>query len=179
MAKENKNREPYKIYPPFSNNAKNKKIMKTIEINGLSWDVENLELNGETCFTCDGAMLAAKVAGKRLPTKEEFEALEALGSTWDSELKGRWFGEDSELKQESEKSIFFPASGYRDGYGALNYVGHYGYYWSSSVSGASDACYLHFCSGGVRHAYDVGRDWGHSVRCVKVLNNNMKKGGMA
>jgi hypothetical protein len=141
--------------------------MKQIEINSLLWDTENLEVNGETYFTHQEALEAAKAADKRLPTEEELEALEALGSTWDSELKGRWFGEDSELKQESEKSIFFPASGYRSsGDGALYSVGNYGGYWSCSVSGASGAYYMFFDSVGVRHAYDVGRDWGHSVRRV-------------
>jgi uncharacterized protein (TIGR02145 family) len=147
--------------------------MKTIEINSLSWDVENLELNGETYFTCDEAMLAAKSVGKRLPTREELDALVALGSTWDYKRLGRWFGEDSKLKEKSKKSVFFPALGCRNVVdGALYSVGYGGFYWSSSVSGASGAYFMYFYSGEVYPAVGLGyRASGQSVRCVKNINN--------
>jgi uncharacterized protein (TIGR02145 family) len=146
--------------------------METIKINGLLWDTENLELNGETYFSYDAALEAAKSVGKRLPTEEELEALEALGSTWDNELKGRWFGEDSELKQESKMSVFFPASGFLNVVnGALYIVGSSGFYWSSSVSGASDAYNLGFNSSNVGPASNDNRAWGQSVRCVMDINN--------
>jgi hypothetical protein len=140
--------------------------METIEINNLLWDTENLEVNDKSYFTHDEALAAAKEIGKRLPTKDELKALSTLGSTWDDERIGRWFGEDSELKQESEKSIFFPASGYRNLDGALNGVGYGGFYWSSSVSGKSDAYSLYFGSSFVYPADDDYRDYGQSVLCV-------------
>jgi uncharacterized protein (TIGR02145 family) len=145
--------------------------METININGLIWDVENLELSGGVYFTQQEALEAAQAVGKRLPTREEFEALALLGSTWDSELRGRWFGEDSNLKGKSKKSVFFPASGFRSGVDdALYDVGNFGSYWSSSVSGASLAYYLGFYSSDVGPAYNVGRAWGQSVRCVRSIN---------
>jgi uncharacterized protein (TIGR02145 family) len=146
--------------------------MKQIEINNLLWDTENLTKNGETYFTCDEALAAAKEIGKRLPTKEEFEALASLGSTWDRKLRGRWFGEDSKLKEKSEMSVFFPASGYRSyDNGALFGVGYNGFYWSSSVDDDSYTSSLSFDSYGVYPALGPNRAWGHSVRCVKDINN--------
>jgi uncharacterized protein (TIGR02145 family) len=144
--------------------------MKTIKINNLLWDTANLELNGEAHFAFDGALEAAKAAGKRLPTMAEFEALTALGNTWDYERFGRWFGEDSELKQESKMSVFFPASGYLnryDGYGSLNYVGCSGFYWSSSIVDALSAYYLYFYNSFAYPANLDYRAWGQSVRCVR------------
>jgi uncharacterized protein (TIGR02145 family) len=151
--------------------------METIKINGLLWDTENLGLGlgGGDYFTHKEAMLAAEDAGKRLPTEEEFEALTALGSTWDAERLGRWFGKDSELKQESKMSIFLPASGSRNSDdGALLNVGLDGYYWSSSVASvASLAYYMFFDSVGMYSAYGVVyRAYGRSVRCVKMKTAN-------
>jgi uncharacterized protein (TIGR02145 family) len=145
--------------------------MKAIEINGLSWDLENLELNGETYFTHREALEAAKSAGKRLPTREELDALVALGSTWDYERLGRWFGEDSKLKEKSKKSVFFPALGFRSNLdGALCCFGSNGVYWSSSVYDASDAYNLDFAGSYVYPADYDDRDFGLSMRCVRNVN---------
>lgn len=67
------------------------------------------------------------------------------------------------------QTIFFPASGGRDG-GTMRYVGVDGYCWSSSPSSATYGYYLYFYPGyvnpsnGNRH---FSRSGGLSVRCVK------------
>ena len=76
-----------------------------IQINNILWDTENLEVEGKTHFTWDEAIESAKSAGKRLPTINELRALNDLGSTWDAELKGRWFGNDHALKDESREPV--------------------------------------------------------------------------
>lgn len=57
-------------------------------------------------------MDAAKSVGKRLPTRAEWEELCNLGSTWDDELRGYWFGGncDSDYKD----LLFLPAAGLCD-----------------------------------------------------------------
>jgi hypothetical protein len=68
----------------------------------------------------------------------------------------------------ANKSATIPASGYRNGgNGALNVVGNYGGYWSSSVRGASIAYYLFFNSSSVYPARYDSRAFGRSVRCVQ------------
>lgn len=74
-----------------------KEYPQSIELCGLLWDTENLaiggyEKDGHHYYTWHEAMEAARSVGKRLPTWEEWEALCDLGSTWDDERKGRWFG---------------------------------------------------------------------------------------
>ena len=69
----------------------------SIELCGLLWDTENLAIggyakDGRRYHTWEEAMDAAWFVGKRLPTREEWEELCDLGSTWDDERKGRWFG---------------------------------------------------------------------------------------
>ena len=161
-------------------------MTKKIEINGLLWDTENLIIDGNEHFThwdtenliIDGnehfthneALETSKKSGKRLPTKEEWKALIALGSTWDSKRTGRWFGNDHKLKEKSKQSIFLPAAGYRannsSSYGG---VGTNGYYWSSSINGTS-AYYSYFYSTNVLPGNtNGGRANGFSVRCVSEL----------
>ena len=60
----------------------------------------------------------------------------------------------------------FPLSGYYWD-GNIEYVGYYGYYWSSVVYGSNSAYGLYFNgNGSVAPDYDVSRDTGYSVRCV-------------
>lgn len=76
-----------------------------IEINGLLWDTENLEINGQVYFTHDEALKASASVGKRLPTTEEFESLLSLGWEWSGTDKGIWIAKDK---------LFLPAAGYRN-----------------------------------------------------------------
>ena len=91
-----------------------KEYPQSIELCGLRWDTENLaiggyEKDGHHYYTWQEAMDAAKAVGKRLPTWQELKALCDLGSTWDDELKGRWFGGNH--NSDHKGSLFLPAAG--------------------------------------------------------------------
>lgn len=145
----------------------------SIELCGLLWDTENLaiggyEKDGRHYYTWDEAMDAAKSVGKRLPTWQEWEALCDLGSTWDDELKGRWFGGNH--NSDHKGSLFLPAAGLRDSNsGELANTSSSGYYWSSSPNygGSNYAGYLYFYSGSVGPLNDSSHANGFSVRCVR------------
>jgi uncharacterized protein (TIGR02145 family) len=137
-----------------------------VTINGLCWDTENLSIKGKELFNHEEALKQAASAGKRLPTKREWESLCALGSTRDEEKEGRWFGSDHELKSDSKESIFLPAAGLRTDNGTLYFVGDYGYYWNST-SGSGYAFYLYFHSGiGIPGVSHYRAAYGFSVRCI-------------
>ena len=92
-------------------------IKNEIELCGLLWDRDNLtiggyEKDGRHYYTWEEAMDAARSVGKRLPTGEEWTALCDLGSTWDDELKGRWFGGNHD--SDHKGSLFLPAAGLRN-----------------------------------------------------------------
>lgn len=148
-----------------------------IELCGLLWDTENLavggyEKNGHHYYTWEDAMDAAKSVGKRLPTRKEWKALCDLGSTWDDELKGRWFGGNHDTDHKG--SLFLPAAGF--GYSNdLSYctkmigTSTIGYYWSSSMDDERGdyAGSLHLGSIGVSPLEINLITLGFSVRCVR------------
>ena len=152
---------------------------KTIILPGmphLEWMTENLsghggtEIDGETYYTYDEAVEAVKQLGDgwRLPTQGEMVDLDDLGSTWDDERKGRWFGGNHATDHEG--SLFLEATGYRRvSTGALTNVGTLGYYWSSSsyCAGNIHAGSLYFNSGYVYPLYWSYRAYAFSVRCVR------------
>ena len=148
-------------------------IKNEIELCGLLWDRDNLtiggyEKNGRHYYTWQEAMGAARSVGKRLPTREEWKALCDLGSTWDDERKGRWFGGNHD--SDHKGSLFLPAAGLRgNGSGELAGTSSNGYYWSSSPSygGYSYAGNLYFYSGNVYPLSSNYRAYGFSVRCVR------------
>lgn len=147
------------------------------ELCGLLWDTENLavggyEKDGRHYYTWDEAMEAARSVGKRLPTREEWVALCDLGSTWDDELKGRWFGGNHDTDHKG--SLFLPAAGF----GYSNDLGYCaklagtsltGYYWSSSMDDERGdyAGSLHLGSIGVSPLEINLITLGFSVRCVR------------
>ena len=145
----------------------------SIELCGLLWDTENLaiggyEKDGHHYYTWHEAMEAARSVGKRLPTREEWEALCDLGSTWDDERRGRWFGANHD--SDHKGSLFLPAAGLRySNSGELASTSSYGYYWSSSpyYGGDNGAGTLGFYSGYVMGERFLGRALGFSVRCVR------------
>jgi uncharacterized protein (TIGR02145 family) len=145
----------------------------SIELCGLLWDTENLaiggyEKDGHHYYTWHEAMEAARSVGKRLPTREEWEALCDLGSTWDDERKGRWFGGNHD--SDHKGSLFLPAAGLRSlSSGKLAYTSSFGFYWSSSpgYGGSNYAGSLDFYSGAVTPLNGSNRAFGFSVRCVR------------
>lgn len=150
-----------------------KEYPQSIELCDLLWDTENLaiggyEKDGHHYYTWDEAMEAARSVGKRLPTWQEWEALCDLGSTWDDERKGRWFGGNH--NSDHKGSLFLPAAGLRNNNsGELASTSSNGYYWSSSpyYGGNNYAGSLHFGSGSVRPLGYSNRASGFSVRCVQ------------
>ena len=150
-------------------------VSDSIELCGLLWDTENLaiggyEKDGHHYYTWQEAMEAAKSVGKRLPTREEWKALCDLGSTWDDERKGRWFGANHD--SDHKGSLFLPAAGLRySNSGELASTSSYGYYWSSSpyYGGDNGAGTLGFYSGYVNPLSYNGRALGFSVRCVREI----------
>ena len=145
----------------------------SIELCGLLWDRDNLiiggyEKDGRRYHTWEEAMDAAKSVGKRLPTREEWKALCNLGSTWDDERKGRWFGGNHD--SDHKGSLFLPAAGLRYGNsGEVAGTSSDGYYWSSSpyYGGNIYAGHLYFYSGYVYPLSNFNRAYGFSVRCVR------------
>ena len=147
-------------------------IKNEIELCGLLWDRDNLtiggyEKDGHHYYTWHEAMEAARSVGKRLPTREELKALYYLGSTWDDERKGRWFGGNHD--SDHKGSLFLPAAGLRfSNSGELASTSSFGYYWSSSpYYGGSSAGNLYFSSGTVFPQCSDNSTLGFSVRCVR------------
>ena len=100
----------------------------------------------------------------RMPTVGEFQELNAnCDSEWTDEdgVAGRRF-----TSRINGNSIFFPASGHRDGTG-LYYRGSSGYCWSSSLHSSPYGYGLNFNSGGVHPADNNSRFLGFSVRAVQ------------
>ena len=105
----------------------------------------------------------------RMPTKAEWQELyDNCTWTWTTQNGINGYKVTSNKEGYTDKFIFLPAAGQRDGSG-LNYVGSYGFYWSSSLFEASSDCawdlnvsfYGHNLSG-----YTYRRYYGHSVRPV-------------
>ena len=145
----------------------------SIELCGLLWDRDNLiiggyEKDGHHYYTWQEAMEAAKSVGKRLPTQYEWVALCDLGSTWDDELKGRWFGGNHD--SDHKGSLFLPAAGLKRGkLGELAYTSSSGHYWTSLPGYGSYglAGNLYFSSGTVFPQCSDNSALGFSVRCVR------------
>ena len=135
----------------------------TITLNGLVWDKENLEVNGQTYFTYEEAKAEAAKLGKRLPTKDEFEALLKLPHTWDLINGGLLVAEKSnDLK--TNNSLFFKALGYIS-CGSLYSDYGSGGYWSSSRDNRVFAFYLGFYNSFIRMRRIIP-SLKFTVRCV-------------
>ena len=100
----------------------------------------------------------------RMPTVGEFQELVAnCDSEWTDEdgVDGRRF-----TSRINGNSIFFPASGNRNGTGLYN-RGTNGFYWSSSLYSQTHGYYLNFNASGVNPAVSNTRFYGFSVRAVQ------------
>ena len=142
-----------------------------IVLNGLAWDKENLSVDCNAYFTYQEAVKEASKIGKRLPTKNEFEALLQLPRVFDYEKQGMWFAENS-VDLKSDKSLFLPAAGYRnDGSTTVYNVGTYGDYWAATPDGTTDAYDLYFGKTYISTSNYL-RNYGFSVRCVSDINKS-------
>ena len=100
----------------------------------------------------------------RMPTAGEFQELnDNCDSEWTDEngVTGRRF-----TSRINGNSIFFPASGYRNGTGLYD-RGSYGDYWSASLHSQANGYHLRFDSAGVYPVSNVDRFVGFSVRAVQ------------
>ena len=103
-------------------------------------------------------------APRRMPTVGEFQELNSnCDSEWTDEdgVAGRRF-----TSRINGNSIFFPASGYRNGTGLYD-RGSSGDYWSASLNSQTYGYYLIFNSTGVYPANYYRRFNGFSVRAVQ------------
>ena len=144
----------------------------TITLNGLAWDKENLEVNGQTHFTYKEAKKEAAKLGKRLPTKEEFEELLKLPRTWDLTNNGLLVAEKSD-DLKTNNSLFFKALGYIS-CGSLYSDYGSGGYWSSSRDNRAFAFYLGFYNSFIRMNRIIP-SLKFTIRCVTDINNNLNK----
>lgn len=137
--------------------------MDTIILNGLAWDKENLSVDGNIYFTYQEAKIEAAKLGKRLPTKDEFEALLKLPRKWDLINGGLLVAEKSD-DLKTNNSLFFKALGYvicgslQSDYGS-------GGYWSSSRDNRAFAFYLGFYNSFIR-MHRIMLSLKFTVRCV-------------
>lgn len=100
----------------------------------------------------------------RLPTVGEFQELNSnCDSEWTDEdgVAGRRF-----TSRINGNSIFFPASGIRNGT-SLSNRGTNGHYWSSSMNSSAGGYNLYFDSSDVYPAHNSSRFYGFSVRAVQ------------
>ena len=141
-----------------------------VEIRGVKWATRNVGERGKfvakpedygRLYTFQEAQTACP-AGWRTPTRQEFESLDAAGSTWTTEggVSGRKFG-------NGNNTIFLPAAGYRRTIGLVNGQGSNGYYWSSTASSDSYGSSLYFGSTDVYPSDYDNSAYGFSVRCIR------------
>ena len=119
--------------------------------------------------------------GWHIPTDGEWKTLEmALDISQSEADKSGWRGTDQGKQMKSTSgwtnngngtnSSGFNAlpGGYRDSYGSFNYLGGYGYWWSSSENSGASAWLrdLHYDNGQVSR-YLGNKTAGRSVRCLK------------
>lgn len=94
-------------------------------------------------------------------TGESVSTLSQINGEWDSSLKGWNFYTDS----SKNKTIFFPASGYRFSTGGANVVGGFGVCWSAVPSNRYTGRSLYFASWSVSPlSYYNNRAYGYGLR---------------
>ena len=123
--------------------------------------------NKTTLDLSDDAARANWGGSWRMPTKAEQDELrEQCTWTWTTQNGVNGYKVTSKKSGYTNKSIFFPAAGYRYD-SSLDLAGSYGDYWSSSLGTGCPylACSLYLYSGFVDWGY-YGRSYGFSVRPV-------------
>jgi uncharacterized protein (TIGR02145 family) len=144
-----------------------------ITINGVTWATRNVGIKGsfvdnpEDCgkfYTVKEAATACPL-GWRLPTKEEFEDLLSVGTTWVN------MGATGRMFTYNGSSIFLPACGCHDGSrGTLSLVFEHGLYMSSTRnrwSRGGGVFFMSFTSNRAIIEIFNTKYEGLSCRCVK------------
>ena len=136
----------------------------TIILNGLAWDKENLEVNGQTHFTYKEAKKEAAKLNKRLPTIKEIKQLLKLPYTWDDSKMGIRVATEKE-NLTTENHLFLPAKGYIVESNIVKNASLFGVYWTSTSNDSSLAKFFGFSkqSRYTNVYYRYGR---FTVRCV-------------
>ena len=114
----------------------------------------------------DDAATVNMGSGWRMPTTAEFQALgNAVTTAW-TQVDGV-YGMLCTDKNDSSKTLFFPAAGYCNN-GRVGSVGSYGGYWSSSLytSYVANGYQMYFHSNLVNWHDNINRYNGYSVRGV-------------
>ena len=111
----------------------------------------------------------------RMPTKEEQDELREQCTWTMTTINGiNGYIVTSKINGYTDKSIFLPETGSKEGatYGNLTY----GYYWSSSLKAAGpyNAFYILFDSDDKVHCWDFKRSIGLPVRPVCIKSDDMK-----
>jgi uncharacterized protein (TIGR02145 family) len=141
-----------------------------VQIGGAFWATRNVGSRGTFItnphdlgdhYNFDDAQTACPY-GWRIPTQSEFQNLDSSGSVWTTVngVNGRRFG-------VGNNTIFLPAAGNRVPNGAINSLGSYGFYWSSTRSGNTDGISLFLNSSYVRPSHGSSYTSGMTVRCVR------------
>ncbi|WP_455430123.1 fimbrillin family protein [Odoribacter splanchnicus] len=111
--------------------------------------------------------------GFKLPPSNAFTGFTTTGNNTNntlSEINGTWSSSSLEgwnfyTDSSKNKTIFFPASGYRYHYdGGADDIGGYGYCWSAGPGSQSSGYYLAFTSSSVYPLYNSDRAIGLGVR---------------
>lgn len=141
-----------------------------LTVGGVTWSDANA---GDYYYTFDEAQYACP-AGWRLPTRQEFAALDNLGSSWananarGNSVAGRFYGRNHATctMNNLEGCIFMPALGYLFDSMPLSH-GKQGNYWSSTPSDISGGYQLRFFNSASFPAGLANKASEFCVRCVK------------
>lgn len=116
---------------------------------GILWSKRNVKLANKKHFTHYEIPLIEYITGYNVPSKEDFEELIKL-CKWEWKTIGRTIG--YKVTGPNGKSIFLSPAGYHYSTSLLC-VGYFGYYWSTTYYGSSNACGLRFGSSSSNSAY--------------------------
>ena len=131
--------------------------------NGFTDNKTELDLEDDAAYVNWGAAW-------RMPSKEQFAELinsNYTTTTWTTQNGVKGLLITSKMEGYTGNSVFLPAAGSRIN-SSLYDAGSYGDYWSRSLHGYPyGACDLYFYSGLIDTGFS-GRDYGRSVRPVRV-----------
>ena len=108
-----------------------------------------------------------------MPSQHQFQELyDNCTIEWTTNYQGKGVAGSIFKSKKNGKSIFFPATGWKDKDGKISHIGSYGYYWSSSLKTGTpfDACNLSTNSSVVYANWSHNRCNGLSIRPVRCSN---------